>query len=74
MGTFTKLSPPVRSSHRHLVLALQEVQAKSAELGGEVAVGGLGHGLTRPLQRIDVTGHVACAYIRLLEVLEGREP
>ncbi|GAB4822178.1 hypothetical protein N2152v2_009224 [Parachlorella kessleri] len=53
---------------------LQEVQAKSAELGGEVAVGGLGHGLTRPLQRIDVTGHVACAYIRLLEVLEGREP
>lgn len=53
---------------------MQEVQSQSAKAGDDLALGGFGHGLTMPLQRIDVTGHVCSAYIKLLGVLEEREP
>jgi hypothetical protein len=35
----------------------------------DAAVGGWPHGVAYTTQRIDVTGHVVCAYIKLLGVL-----
>ena len=36
----------------------------------EEAVGGFGYGVHEPTQRIDVTGHVCSAFLKIMEVLE----
>ena len=48
---------------------LQAVQVRPSQGVPDAAVGGWPHGVAYTTQRIDVTGHVVCAYIKLLGVL-----
>lgn len=47
------------------LLAVQEKQRNH-----EVAYGGFGHGLDNPVQRLDVTGHVTSAFMKILPLLD----
>ena len=55
---------------RAAVSFLAQAQAQPGQ-GPPAAEGGFGHGLGMPTQRIDVTGHVASAYLKLLELLDA---
>lgn len=47
---------------------LLRVQCSASD--GDPGAGGFGHALSEPTQRIDVTGHVASAFLLLLELAE----
>jgi hypothetical protein len=51
------------------VTFLERVQVAPGAGAQDAAVGGFGHGLLADAQRVDVTGHVCSAYIKLLELL-----
>jgi hypothetical protein len=65
-GRYERCSLVIATAVRHL----QRVQSRGGGEEPEAAVGGYGHGLERgSVQRIDVSGHVTCAYIKLLNLM-----
>ena len=68
------MTPGLAVDAPSLPAATQHVQVKAGPGVPNASVGGFGHTQRAGSgQRVDVTGHVACSFVKLLEILDELE-